>query len=77
MKIYILCCVNEESELVLAKPFKEEDMAHKTMTDYLLAEYEDRKRMWPDTYEEINKRSGAVGGESWCYLYTIVEEELI
>lgn len=75
MKIYILTCVNEESELVYAKPHKFEVGAHAAMIETILAEKEsegERVGYW-----EIGERSGAIGNVDWCYKYTIVEEELI
>ena len=75
MKIYILTCVNEESELVYARPYKLEIGAHIAMTEAILAEYESEKERVG--YMDIGERSGAIGNDDWCYLYTIVEEELI
>lgn len=76
MTIYILTCINESSELVSCKPYKNLDMAQAMMRVEAEAEakdFEDNDR--PD-YGYIGDFSAAVGTEDHGYIWNITEAEL-
>lgn len=78
MKIYILTCINENSELVLCKPYKRiPTLAKADMYSEANSRYEELiKQNRPDAYIELDDMSACVGNEARCFNFKITEAEL-
>lgn len=75
MKIYILTCINEDSELVFCKAYKTRCLANADMLMYLENEREEFIGS-PGHYCNIGDLGAAIGDETRCYVYYITEDEL-
>ena len=77
MKIYILTCINEASELVSCKAYKTLQLAASDMICSVMAEYSEFKKVGRrGIYTDIRDTSAAVGDEECCYIYDITEDEI-
>lgn len=74
MKIYILTCINEDSELVFCKAYKTRCLANADMLRYL--ENEREEFIEGPYYCNIGDSGAAIGDETHCYVYYITEDEL-
>lgn len=76
MKIYILTCINENSELCFCKAYRTKEEAQLA----LLNQYNTEKEQWCTggnlDYEEITFDGAAIGNEAYCYVWDITEDEL-
>lgn len=77
MKIYILTCVNADSELVRCKAYGTRELAWREMMTSAMAEFSelaDLKRS--GLYFNNGDNFAAVGDVEECYLYTITEDKI-
>ena len=77
MKIYILTCINEESQLVSCKAYRSSDEAKIAMVNQAVAERQEfRKADRPGQYLHPGDTSTAVGDEEYCYIWNITEDDV-
>ena len=75
MKIFILTCINESSELVYAKAFKTLQGAKAEMFLQATAEHEEFAIAGrPGLYCDYGDMSTACGDQEYCYVWNITED---
>ena len=75
MKIFILTCVNENSELCSCKSYRTREEAQVAM----LNQFNNERGNWTFgnlEYEEIDNNGAGIGNEGYCYEWKITEDEL-
>ena len=76
MKIYILTCINENSELVSAKAYYDLLVAQSLMRKEWTVECSDFESNGRLGYHELRDRSASCGNEEYGYIWNITEAEL-
>ena len=78
MKIFILTCINESSELVYAVAFQTLAEAQDKMKKHAKVEGEEFADLGrPGNYCNIGIMSSACGDEEQCYVWNITEQKEI
>lgn len=76
MKIFILTCINESSELVYAVAFRTLAEAQSKMRQHAQVESEEFSDLGrPGNYCDIGEMSSACGDEEQCYIWNITEQQ--
>lgn len=77
MKIFILTCINENSELVYAVAHRTLSEAQSKMREHARVESEEFADLGrPGNYCNVSEMSSACGDEEACYVWDITEQEL-
>ena len=77
MKIYILTCINEESQLVSCKAYKSLDLAQAEMICQAMSERDEFEKIGRlGNYCDIKDMSAACGDKEYCYVWNITEDEV-
>ena len=75
MKIFILTCINESSELVYAVAYRTLEEAQAKMRCHALVECDEFAHLGrPGHYCNIGDMSSACGDEEQCYVWNITEQ---
>ena len=78
MKIFILTCINESSELVYAVAYRTIAEAQDKMKKHAKVESEEfAEQGRPGNYCNIGEMSSACGDEEQCYVWNITEQKEI
>lgn len=76
MKVYILTCINEGSELVYVKAFREHFSARAEMLAQLHKMVDVLVIEGHFDYQVIHESSAAIGDDSFYYAWKITEDEI-
>lgn len=76
MKVYVLTCINADSELVFARVFRTKKEAQSSMRRSVESMRLHFEENYGECYKEMENDGAAIGNESKCFIYDITEAEL-
>lgn len=76
MTIYILTCINQNSELSFARAFRTKKEAQSNMKRSVESIRARFARNYGEHYVKVGNDGASVGNDSLCFIYNITEAEL-